>query len=437
VATRVSTGKPGSTRESAEAWGRAPGRATLAWAGLLLFVVFVYSNPGNLFFASSGDVGIAKAAAALALAALGGSWLLADRPLHLGGAIGWLLGGFFAWVGLSATWSLWPAMTVDTLLDGLKYFAIFFLVGNVASDRRRAELLVHVVAWSSVIPAIGAIDSWAHGEHLVDGDRAAWIGIFANPNDLAYYLVVGVALALGGREITRSRLLRFAYLGGLAVMGAAILLTQSRGGLTATAAVLGLFWIRGLRRGRAAVAVTALVAFAIYFSPRETWQRAETIRDYDADASAQGRIDAWRTGINVMRDRPLTGVGAGAFMLAWAEYAPGDAGPPRSAHNTFVQVIAETGLPAFALFVGALLAAVVGLRGAAREGGELVEIARAVQVGIGGFAMCSLTGGLAFSWPLYLLLGLAASLGRIEREGAGEVAPTHALPAPALHPEAC
>lgn len=31
-------------------------------------------------------------------------------------------------------------------------------------------------------------------------------------------------------------------------------------------------------------------------------------------------------------------------------------------------------------------------------------------MGLGGFIVCSLTGGLAYSWPLYFLLGLGASL---------------------------
>src|SRR5205814_4173234 len=120
--------------------------------------------------------------------------------------------------------------------------------------------------------------------------------IFGNPNDLAYHLAVGIAMALGARELARSRVLRIAYLAALAVMCAAILLTQSRGGLIASGVVVGLHAIRGLRRGRALIGVAAIVAFALYAGPAATWQRAETTLDYREDASAQGRIDAWRTG---------------------------------------------------------------------------------------------------------------------------------------------
>ena len=411
------------------------GRASLAFAGLVLFVFLVYSNPGNLFFPDAADANLAKPVAGLALVALAAAWLLQDRRIHLGGAIGALLCAYFATIGLSATWSLWPSMSFDMFTDGLKYFAIFFVAANVLDDAKRGSKFVHALAWASVIPALGCINSYFHGEHLVDGDRAGWIGIFANPNDLAYHLAVGIALSLGGRELARKSWLRTAYLGGMAIMVGAILLTQSRGGLIATGTVIGLYSIRGLKRGRALVGVGALLALAVYFGPAATWQRGETIADYKDDASAQGRIDAWRTGLNVFEGRPLTGVGAGAFTLAWAEFAPGDAGPARSAHNTFVQVVAETGLPSFLLFVGAVAAAALGLSRAARPKPgddenpgrhDLATLARTTQVALGGFVVSSLTGGLAYTWPLYLLLGMAAAFIRIERFGAA----TETSPAP-------
>jgi O-antigen ligase len=263
-----------------------------------------------------------------------------------------------------------------------------------------------------VVPAVGAISSWARGEHLVEGDRAAWVGQFGNPNDLAHHLVVGVALALGAREAARSRWLRLAYLPSLATMAVALLLTQSRGGILSAGAVVALWTLRGARvwrgRGSLAVGVAAALGLAVELAPETTWRRAETTLDYQEDASAQGRIDAWRTGLNVLAERPLSGVGAGAFALAWPEFAPGDAGPPRSAHNTFVQIVGELGLPALVLFAGALVAAAAGLGGAGDD-----PICASVRVALVGFASCSLTGGYAFSWPLYLLLGLAAALARI------------------------
>jgi O-antigen ligase len=401
-----------------------PGGGRWSFAALLAFVALVYSNPGNLI-PGLGEAGLAKAAAGCALAALGGAHLLGDRRLRVGGALGSALCALFAWMGLSSLWSYAPAASVSALLDGLKYLAVFLLIANLVDSTARARVAVHAIALASAIPALGAINAWLHGEHLVDGDRAGWIGIFANPNDLCEHLAIGLALALGGRAIARARWLKLAYLPAIAAMATAALLTQSRGGLLASSVVVALWALRGARalarRGRLAVGVGAALLLAVEIAPEATWQRAETAFDYREDASAQGRIDAWRTGLNVLAERPFSGVGAGAFLVAWPDFAPGDAGAPRTAHNTFIQLVGETGLPALALFGLALAVAFIELRRASTGApdDDARTLARAVHGGLIGFVVCSLTGGYAYSWPLYFLLGLAAALGSLAPRARG------------------
>ena len=314
-------------------WGPVPARASWAFAWLLVFVALVYTNPSNLFPAL-GDYGYAKMAAGVAIAVLAGSWLLMDRRVVLGGGIGVCLTLFFAGVALSAIWSPAPSLTLRSFVEWVKYLAIFYLVANVVDERRRVDILSVALAWATLAPALGTINSWSHGEHLVEGDRAAWIGVFNNPNELAYYLAIGGAFALGALSLTRRRWLRLGYVGALLVMATALLLTQSRGGLMAAITVLGLTLLRATdQKNRGAiVAVGVVLLLAIQFTPQKVWQRASTTFAYQQDASAQGRIDAWRTGLNMVAARPLTGVGAGAFVLAWPEYAPGRRG--RGAHGS-------------------------------------------------------------------------------------------------------
>src|SRR4030095_12332237 len=97
--------------------------------------------------------------------------------------------------------------------------------------------------------------------------------------------------------------------------------------------------------------------------------RMETARSHGEDMSARGRLDAWRTGMAIAVERPATGVGAGAFVVAWPEFAPGDAGPARTEHNTFIQLVGELGFPGLILFVFPLLMAVLCAGRAARARG--------------------------------------------------------------------
>jgi O-antigen ligase len=389
-----------------------PRTGGLAFAALLAFLFITYANPGN-WFEGLEDVGFAKWAAGAALVALGGSWLLYNRKLVLAGWQGMSLLGLFVILAFSMLWSYWPSSSFDAFTDGVKYLAIFFVVANVVDSRRRLRRFVSAFALASAIPAFGVIHSFSVGEHLVDGDRAAWIGNFANPNDCSYYLVVGVSMMLAARAASPRRWERWFWLSLMAPTLYAITLTQSRGGMIACGAVLTLWMVRSVKRAPAAVGVALLVASFWAVGPSNIFEhRMESSMVHGTDLSAQGRVDAWRTGLNMAASRPFTGVGAGAFMVAWPDYAPGDVGPVRTEHNTFVQLLAELGIPALLLFGFALCAGIFGVSRAARTP-YLGPYARGVQCGLAGFAICSLWGGIAFSWPVYLLLGASFSIGRL------------------------
>jgi O-antigen ligase len=387
--------------------------ASVAFYSLLAFLFIVYANPGNWADALE-DVQFAKIAAGFSLAALAGSWLLYNRRLVLGGVQGWTLLALFALVGFSSLWSYWPKYSFDTFTDGLKYLAVFFIIANVVDSEQRLARIIRVLALASCIPAFGAIWSHAHGEHLVEGDRAGWIGIFGNPNDLAYHLVVGVAMLLAAANAARDRRHKLMWWALLAPVFYAILLTQSRGGMLAAVCVVVFWGLRAVKRAPLVLGAACFAAALVFVSPNNPWsRRTQEATAYGEDISARGRIDAWRTGLNIAKEHPFTGVGAGAFMIAWPEFAPGDAGEVRTQHNTFIQLLSELGIPALVLFLGALLGALLGMRRASKLQSTLQPYARGIQCGLIGFAICSIWGGIAFSWPIYLLLGLAFAARRI------------------------
>jgi putative inorganic carbon (HCO3(-)) transporter len=182
----------------------------------------------------------------------------------------------------------------------------------------------------------------------------------------------------------------------------------------ATCVVVVLWLLRSVRRAPLILGIAITLGCLVFVSPSNPWRaRNASATAHGVDESARGRLDAWRTGMNIVRERPLTGVGAGAFMIAWPEYAPGDAGMVRSEHNTFVQLVAELGLPALLLFGLALAAGVLGVSRTSRSDGRLAPYARGVQCGLAGFAVCSIWGGIAWTWPVYLLLGLSFATRRL------------------------
>jgi O-antigen ligase len=405
------------------------GTARLAFFAYLAFIVAIYGAIASSFPALAK---LDPAKIIMACAAVGLAWAIVMSHhrvrfgLAAGGGALWL---FFLLVAASPAWSLWPALSAGAVGEAAKYLAAFVLAANLLYTRSRVRVTCAIIALASLAPAIGAMHSFVTRQHIVEDTRAAWIGTFANPNILAYHLVVSTPLALALRDSVEPRgahshLERSFWLGVVITFAAGVLLTQSRGGALGLGSVLLLWTVRGLARGKLAIGSALAVCVAIMMVPGGPWNRAETKARLagHVDLSAQGRIDAWRTGLKIIEARPAQGVGAGAFIVGYDAYAPGDAGPPLTAHNSFMMIAAELGVPALLLFSLALGLAFRSLSKVANkllEGDEAdtrqAAIARGVQTAIFGFVVCSMTGGFAFTWPIYLCFGLATAIVLIER----------------------
>ena len=70
---------------------------------------------------------------------------------------------------------------------------VYFFIVNCANTERRLRGVMWTMVIGGLFPAAGTLKNYLHG-NLVEG-RAAWVGIFANPNELAYSLVILLPLA--------------------------------------------------------------------------------------------------------------------------------------------------------------------------------------------------------------------------------------------------
>jgi O-antigen ligase len=281
---------------------------------------------------------------------------------------------------------------------------------------------------ASLVPSWGAVARWLDGTDLLDGYRARWLGVYADPNHLAMSLVAIVPLAATFALFWRSWLLRLlgAVAAGLAVT--AIVLTHSRGGALGLALAVVLWALSGAKRLRALAIVGALAAAVTFFAPKSFWERTETIAAYEEDVSAQGRIWAWEVASAINRDRPIAGVGAGAFRYAWPLYAPPEArGAAFVAHNIFLSELGELGLVGFMLFLVFLSRALAGAFKAARHP-TVGPLARAVAAGLSGYILCDMMSGYVLSAHFFLLVALAAAAERLARQRADGLEQARRIP---------
>jgi len=288
---------------------------------------------------------------------------------------------------------------------------------NVVTTPRRLKILAAAVVLASAFPSIGAINWWRVGTDMVETYRTRWLGIFADPNYLAMNMAMIIPMAIaftfhrGSSAVLR---IACAVAGVLAVT--TIVLTHSRGGFLGFLAGAVVWAIREKRRVQVAVVAASLVVGMSVLAPDTFWRRSETIAGFRSDASAMGRVHAWEAAANMSKDRPLLGVGTGAFLYAWPIYRPIEEKMAHVAHNVFLDVVSELGFIGFVLFLIFLGGAAGGAFQASRNP-DLAWLARGIAAGVVGFLTCSLfLSGYSLSAQLYVLCGLGACAERITRK---------------------
>lgn len=384
---------------------------------LLLFLVALYSNVA-LWFPAVAPYAPAQSVAIAALLALAAERTIARRPLALVWPFSHLLLAFLGVAAISSFTALWPRHAVENTVLVFKFVAIYLLIVNTVESWRRLRLVVGATALAGIFPAAGALNNVRTGD-LAEGGRTGWIGIFANPNDLAYALAMLVPLVVG-LALGSSRLgWRLALWGLAGVYAAATFFTYSRSGLLALGAVVVLCFLRW-NRSWLKVPAAVLAGVAMAAAVGTYWAREQGFSDILTDVTLQQRVQTVRVGLAMFADHPLLGVGPGCSVVGWPLYAPpGTAtGAYLHTHNTFIQVLGETGLLGtipFVVLVGLGLLAARRLAGRWLRAGrpDRARLIAGLEIALWGFLISSLAAGLLLTWYPYLLLGYVSVARRI------------------------
>ncbi len=269
-----------------------------------------------------------------------------------------LLGMFLAAVAVSVAVAPDPKFAFEqgNLVDLAKILFVALLTTGLVSTRDRLRLLLLVVAGSLGVLALkGVFDGIRTGGAIIHGPG----GAILDNNDFGLALVMCVPLLAYLARDEKGPFLRalLAAMAAACVLG--VLLTRSRGGVVALG-VLAIVWLFKLRKnGWALMFAPAAVALVIVFAPSELWDRVRALTTDGAanDPSAQGRIIAWQKAISMWQANPVFGVGPGYFNTpeVWSAYPPETAIKPVVAHNTYLQILAESGTITLVIFLAMLL----------------------------------------------------------------------------------
>jgi O-antigen ligase len=395
--------RAGGLSAASERWGR------LAYGAALAFMANLYASPA-FYWPVLENARLGLLTSGLCATAVLMRRVTSGERLRLGGPPALLLFVYAAIVPLSLTWTISESRTLESVSEVAKLMVVYVAFLNALDSPRRLRVMLIVGALATLAPSIGAIQRWVEDDHLVEGYRTAWRGNYADPNRLAMGLVLllPAGLALAGQ--VRRGWLKVALLLSAVASVTAIVLTHSRSGAIALAVALALTFLRGRRKLRGVVLALGAVAALATLAPRSFWVRSESIAEYEEDASFAGRERAYAMLRVIFAERPLTGVGAGAFISAWDRFAPLSAqGARLIAHNIFMEILGEMGLVALLLFGAFCLWLTVRLWQAGSDPVQGVD-ARVLLAGIAAYIVCELVNGYSRSFNLYAAFALGVAL---------------------------
>lgn len=340
---------------------------------------------------------------------------------------------FVSWAFFSYLWAEDGGAVLNAVFRYVLAVTLVFVVFTAVQRERDVTIIVGAMVLGAVCAAVYGLANPPSSE---PGQLDRLSGTLGNANELAGALALGVGLAGGLAAIAKTALGRSLAIGVAALCVMAIFLTGSRGGLIGLAAMLiaAVVLAKGRRLLLTLALLTVVTAGIGYIATSAPEQSRERILH---PGRGTGRIDIWTVGGRMVSANPVTGVGAGNFTVSSIHYLlrPGSlpdaqyiADEPSVAHNTYLEVLAELGIPGAILFL-ALIIFLLGCSIAAlsrfRSLGDrrMQALTIAIAVSLIGLLTQYVFGSQQYSRQLWLLLGLGPALlvmaKRMERESAG------------------
>jgi putative inorganic carbon (hco3(-)) transporter len=321
------------------------------WVGVILWSWLSIMSPHRYTY------GIAYSAPLAALAVgctvLGLLWTRERASPFKGSPVTWL-SVFMAWMTLSWLFGLNVEGDYEQWKKVMKVDGMLLVGLTLLHSRQHIMALVAVCAGSlAVLGAKGGVYTLlAGGGGRVWGPPGSFI---ADNNAFALALVMTIPLLRFLQLQMQSTRGRFALTVVMVLCAVSALGSQSRGALLAIVAMAATLWLRSADKLRIGIILIAAAVPIIAFMPAEWTARMGTMRTYEEDGSAMGRINAWWTAWNIALHYPL-GVGFNAATQELtARFSP-NAESVLVAHSIYFQILGNHGFIGLALFLGMLIA---------------------------------------------------------------------------------
>jgi putative inorganic carbon (HCO3(-)) transporter len=335
--------------------GALPFALRRPWIGVILWTWLSIMNPHRLTWGFAYD---AQFAAMAAGATMLGLFFTRDKVQLPRSGVVYILIAFVSWMVITTVFAMYPGDSLTQLVKVLKIQLMTLVALAVLHEKQHIQMFVWINAFSIgffglkgglyTIATAGGGRVWGPGGFIGGNNEIGLAMLVVIP--LLYYLYLS----------TTRRWIRYGLTVTMVLSAIAVLGTQSRGAFLAIIGMAGFLWWRSPRKLLPGVAIVLAGVLALAVMSDAFVARMETIKTYQEDSSAMGRLYAWATAVNVANSRPF---GAGFAMYEQAVANRYGAGftfgglinpkvlAARAAHSIYFQVLGEHGWIGLFLFL--------------------------------------------------------------------------------------
>lgn len=335
-----------------------------------------------------------------------------------------ILGAIVSFSVVATEYSVTPTV-IQYYLEFLKIMAVSIFTVAVVDTPEKLRILVWTIALSLGFFGVKS-GLWGvltgGGKQILRGPG----GMLQDNNDFSLALTMNLPFLFYLGLSESNKWLRRGLIAAMALSCFTILLTHSRGGFLSMSVALGIMTWRSRNRFMGfALAGVAAVLFVL-FAPAGVKERISSIKKYDEDSSAQARFHTWGTAVKMIAANPLIGVGFRNFQAAYPSYDPD---PIRQkgnevyfvAHNSYLQLGAESGVPALATYLAIFASSLLLLRSIRNqalrryETGWILNYVRMFEASIFGFLVGAVFLNRGHFDFAYHIISLVVAFGIIAR----------------------
>jgi putative inorganic carbon (HCO3(-)) transporter len=323
------------------------------FAGVILWTWISIQSPHQEAYSFSRSMPLNLIVATVTVLA----WLLSrERKLPPNQFLTWSILIFLAWTTFNSFFAVAPDWSWPFWDRTWKTFALGLLIATLATNQVRIQAIIWTIVLSLFYFGVkGGLFTLINGGHdLVLGPEGTIIG---DNNQLAVALLMTLPLANYLRRQSINPLVRALLATGMVLTLIAIFGTYSRGAMLGMAAlaIVGLF---RTHRPVLYLAAAGIIAYGLYhFMPDSFWDRMDTLKSLNTDASFHGRQVAWQVAYMFARDHFPWGAGFYGPQLdsVFHHYFPKE--EAHAAHSIFFQVLGENGFGGLAIYLSMILGA--------------------------------------------------------------------------------